>query len=83
MSAEVLKGSNIIYQPDRLHSYATIIENENLRLKNQVERVLQMASLEREEISLNKEETQMHQLLSETIEGFKLTHDQVEIKLAF
>lgn len=83
LSAEVLKGSDIINQPDRLHSYATIIENENLRLKNQVERVLQMASLEREEISLNKEETQMHQLLSETIEGFKLTHDQVEIKLAF
>ena len=34
LSAEVLKGSDIINQPDRLHSYATIIENENLRLKN-------------------------------------------------
>ncbi|MEP2773007.1 MAG: HAMP domain-containing sensor histidine kinase [Fulvivirga sp.] len=82
LSAEVLKGSDIINQPDRLHSYATIIENENLRLKNQVERVLQMASLEREEISLNKEQTSLHQLLTETIEGFNLTHSEVDINTA-
>ncbi len=79
LSAEVLKDRDIINQPDRLHSYATIIENENLRLKNQVERVLQMASLEREEISLNREEISLHNLLKEAIDGFKVNVSELEI----
>src|SRR6187551_3521531 len=43
VSTEVLKDPNIIHQPERLFNYASIIEKENTRLKNQVERVLQMA----------------------------------------
>ncbi len=83
LSAEVLKNRDIVNQPDRLHSYATIIENENLRLKNQVERVLQMASLEREEISLNRERVDLHKLLNDTIKSFNLANGKVVITTKF
>lgn len=67
VSTEVLKDPNIVHQPERLMNYATIIEKENLRLKNQVERVLQMARLDKEDVGLKKEGTSVHLLLDEAI----------------
>lgn len=67
VSTEVLKDPNIVNQPERLFSYASIIEKENTRLKNQVERVLQMARLDKEDIGLKKESTNIHHLLEEAI----------------
>ncbi len=54
ISAEVLRDPSIINTPERLLNYSTIIQNENNRLKQQVERVLQMARLDKEEIKLKK-----------------------------
>ena len=56
LSADVLKNPSILQNEQRLLNYATIIENESQRLKQQVERVLQMARLEKEDIGLKKEE---------------------------
>jgi len=67
VSAEVLKDPGIVHQPERLKNYAGIIEKENLRLKQQVERVLQMARLDKEDIGLKKEIIDVHQLIAESI----------------
>lgn len=67
VSAEVLKDPNIVNQPERLLNYTTIIEKENLRLKQQVERVLQMARLDKEDIGLKKERVEMNQLIQDAI----------------
>lgn len=67
VSAQVLKDPSIIHTPLRLLNYATIIENENTRLKLQVERVLQMARLDKEDIGLNKEPADIHQLINDSI----------------
>lgn len=72
VSTEVLKDPGIIKQPERLFNYATIIEKENTRLKNQVERVLQMARLDKEDIGLKKEGTCIHHLLEEAIRNSTL-----------
>jgi two-component system phosphate regulon sensor histidine kinase PhoR len=67
VSTEVLKEPNIVNQPERLLNYASIIEKENVRLKNQVERVLQMARLDKEDVDLKKEKACVHDLLEEAI----------------
>jgi two-component system phosphate regulon sensor histidine kinase PhoR len=67
VSTEVLKDPNIIHQPERLKNYAVIIEKENVRLKQQVERVLQMARLDKEDIGLKKEPVDVHQLIQDSI----------------
>jgi two-component system phosphate regulon sensor histidine kinase PhoR len=67
VSTEVLKDPNIVHQPERLMNYAGIIEKENLRLKQQVERVLQMARLDKEDIGLKKERVDVHQLIDDSI----------------
>jgi len=66
LSTTVLKDPNIINQPDRLLNYATIIEKENERLKQHVERVLQVAQLEKKDIELKKEIVDIHNVLEET-----------------
>jgi len=64
ISAQVLRDPGIVKSPERLLNYATIIENENQRLKQQVERVLQMAQLDKEDIDLKQEHVDMHELIA-------------------
>ncbi|MBK8289582.1 MAG: HAMP domain-containing histidine kinase [Flammeovirgaceae bacterium] len=65
ISTSVLKDPAIIHTPERLLNYATIIDNENNRLKQQVERVLQMARLDTEEVGLKQEVCDLHELIRE------------------
>jgi two-component system, OmpR family, phosphate regulon sensor histidine kinase PhoR len=73
VSTEVLKHPDIIHQPERLLNYTTIIEKENIRLKNQVERVLQMAKLDKEDIGLKKEKVNVHQIIRDAIQNTALS----------
>jgi two-component system, OmpR family, phosphate regulon sensor histidine kinase PhoR len=69
LSTDVLLDPKIIDQPERLHNYTTIIQNENQRLKKQVERVLQMAGMDKDEIGLRKEKTSLHNIIKEVVHG--------------
>jgi two-component system phosphate regulon sensor histidine kinase PhoR len=71
LSAGVLQDQRIVTQPDRLLSYATIIQNETQRLKQQVERVLHMARLEKKELGLKKEDVDVHDLLHEALHNIQ------------
>jgi two-component system phosphate regulon sensor histidine kinase PhoR len=69
LSAQVLKDPSIVNQPERLLNYTIIIENENNRLKQHVERVLQMARLDKEDIGLKKEVVEIETVLTEAIKN--------------
>jgi two-component system phosphate regulon sensor histidine kinase PhoR len=81
ISTQVLKDPAIVSTPERLLNYATIIENENQRLKQQVERVLHMARLEKEDIGLKKEPTDVHQLIREAANNKSFLSSQASIQL--
>jgi two-component system, OmpR family, phosphate regulon sensor histidine kinase PhoR len=67
VSTEVLKDPHIVHQPERLFNYAAIIEKENLRLKQHVERVLQMARLDKEDIGFKKEQVDINQVIQDAV----------------
>jgi two-component system, OmpR family, phosphate regulon sensor histidine kinase PhoR len=69
LSTDVLLDPKIIDQPERLHNYTTIIQNENQRLKKQVERILQMAGMDKDEIGLRKEKISLHNIIKEVVHG--------------
>lgn len=71
ISSEVLLRDNITEDPERVNQYARIIYNENKRLENQVERVLQLATLDKEKITLKKSILNMHELILNSVENFK------------
>lgn len=73
LSSQVLlkQGSGI--DQERLHQYAGIIAKENLRLKTQVDKVLQLAAFDTRSPELKREVIDMHQLIEECLESFRLT----------
>lgn len=81
VSTEVLKSPDIVKQPERLLNYTTIIENENKRLKQHVERVLQMAKLDKETIQLKKESANVHEIVQEVTGGMNAALQEKTIQL--
>ncbi len=79
VSAEVLQQPGIGKDPLRLAKYAAIIENENNRLKKQVERVLQMALLDKEKINLKNESVDMHEIIQSVIDTHSVSNPKVKI----
>ncbi len=72
LSIDVLGSDSILQNPERLKTYARIIKEENNRLKSQVEKVLQLASIESSSISLEKTTFDVHELLISTINSFEV-----------
>ncbi|MFB9862652.1 sensor histidine kinase [Rufibacter immobilis] len=60
----------------RVDYYARIIRDENKRMHQQVEKVLQTAQLERQTIQLACEEVDVHQLIRKAVEPFQLHIEQ-------
>jgi two-component system phosphate regulon sensor histidine kinase PhoR len=73
LSAKVLHNKKIIETPDRMLEYAKIIEDQNNRLSKNVEKVLNLASLEKNKIQLNLEKIKTETFLNETISYFSHT----------
>ncbi|MBO2008764.1 sensor histidine kinase [Hymenobacter negativus] len=73
ISAEVLTAPDIASQPQRLLNYASIIREENRRLSQQVDKVLQMAKSERSEFRLHREAVDLAALLPDVIRQFDVT----------
>ena len=82
LAAEVLLQSNESSSTSRLRRYAKIIFDENQRMQTRVDRVLQMALIDKNEFRLNLSETDIHKLIKETMNSISL-HDyekQVQVK---
>ena len=72
LSSDVLLQPNISSEPERIKSYAQIIKDENNRLKDQVDKVLQLATLEIDKLKLENELIDLHEVINETVKSFDL-----------
>jgi two-component system phosphate regulon sensor histidine kinase PhoR len=72
IASEILNNNPDELPPYKARRYHQIIHQENERLKSQVDRVLQMAFLERQELALAKTKTDVHQVIRQTIAGIDL-----------
>ncbi len=72
ISAETLQHPDICRQPERLQNYVGIIQHETTRLRQQVERVLQMAVTDRGSIELRKEKLDVKEALQKAAEAARL-----------
>jgi len=72
LSSSVIMNQGIINQPERLQHYAVIINEENERLKTQVERVLQLALFEQKDFGLNFQEISLMKIIEKVIGPYKL-----------
>ena len=72
ISADVFLKNEAIQKDDRLMRYANIINEQNQRLNNQVEKVLQLAKIERDSFKLNYEKVDVHELINSTLQSVQL-----------
>ncbi|MEL6865264.1 MAG: HAMP domain-containing sensor histidine kinase [Bacteroidota bacterium] len=72
ISADVFLNNERIQEDARLMRYAAIIKEQNQRLNHQVEKVLQLAKIERDSFKLKLEEVDLHQLLVQAIRSNEL-----------
>ncbi len=72
LSAEMIMRTDFDKEPEKLQRYASLIYKENKRLEHQVERVLKVAKLTKDKISLSKETMNLHELLLEVKDNFEL-----------
>lgn len=71
LSAEMIIRSDPSQDPEKVQKYAGLIFKENKRLEKQVERVLNVAKLDKEEIVLKKEPMDIHDLIEEVRDNFE------------
>ncbi|MGB4841080.1 MAG: HAMP domain-containing sensor histidine kinase [Saprospiraceae bacterium] len=79
IAADFLANDASLKNNDRLNRYAQIIREQNQRLNNQVEKVLNVARLENDSIKLKREIFEINQTLSEIIKNESLKLKQGNI----
>lgn len=76
LAIEALQSFGMMAKPETTQKYLDIAKNENSRLGKQVEKVLQMALLEKEEFKLKIKPISFHDIVEEVISSFKLQVEQ-------
>jgi len=71
LSSKVINDRKILENPKRLFEYAGIIQDQNNRLSKNVEKVLNLASLEKSRIHLKKEEIELQEFLKDACASFR------------
>ncbi len=82
LSSEVIADPGIVREPERLAAYARIIRSETERLRAQVDRVLQLTTLERDGPSLRTADVDLHGLIRDIAASFKLVLEERRGELA-
>ena len=73
IAAEALLKESIISEKSNLTNYTQIINEQNQRLNKQVEKILQIAEIDRQEIKLNFEKTRLNDAIHSMVKSVELS----------
>ncbi len=77
LAADSITSPMLAGKPDKVQRFANIIRQENKRMNSQVEKVLQMAQIDKRDFSLKLTEVNLHDVIGRAVENINL---QVEKK---
>lgn len=72
LAAKSLLKSNEVSDSKKLENYAKIIGSESNRLKNQVDKIMQMALIDSGNLTLEKKEIDLHSLIKKVADNLKM-----------
>ncbi|MFM7662183.1 MAG: sensor histidine kinase [Bacteroidota bacterium] len=75
LSAEMIMRPTNLSDTEKIQRYASVIFKENKRLESQVEKVLNFAKLDREEITMKNEKIDIHEILKDIKESFEFSQE--------
>lgn len=77
LASDSITNASVINNPDRVRRFAEIIKQENKRMNGQVEKVLQMAMVERGKVKLNLTNVDINHIIEQAVGNINL---QIEKK---
>lgn len=78
LATDSITSPMIIGTPDKIKRFVDIIRQENRRMNSQVERVLQMALIDKKDFQLNLEELNVHDVIQGAVDNFSLQIEKRE-----
>ncbi|MGB2867374.1 MAG: HAMP domain-containing sensor histidine kinase [Bacteroidota bacterium] len=72
LAGEAMTRPDVLRSKAKMTQYKDIISYENTRMKNQVDRILQMALLEEGNVEFDRKPVEMHSVINNAIENFTL-----------
>lgn len=81
LATEMLSKEKVQADKSKVSNYTSIIDEENKRLGNHIEKVLQIAQMGREVMKLKKEKIDIHHILDDVIRKYKLRFEDNQTDL--
>ncbi len=78
LSAEALSHAQVSNDPRRLAQYVSIIRNESLRLRDQVDKVLQTATMSPKTVDLQLEQLDLHEIIERAEDTYRIKIEDLE-----
>lgn len=72
LAVDALNNHKVIHDEDKIRYYSGMIREENKRMNKQVETILQAARIERQEINLNLQELDAHEVIRKVADNLTL-----------
>jgi two-component system phosphate regulon sensor histidine kinase PhoR len=72
LAIDAIGNERVMDNKDKIRYFSGIIKEENKRMNKQVESILQSALMEKEELTLNLQPIDVHQLIITTVENLQL-----------
>lgn len=81
LAIDALTNEKVIHDSEKIKIYSAMIKEENKRMNKQVEKILQAARLEKEEIKLNLQNLDTHQIITKVGHNILLQVQEKQGKL--
>lgn len=78
LATDSIASPMVVSNPDKIKRFVDIIRQENRRMNSQVERVLQIAQLDKKDFQLKLSETNLHELIQQAVDNFSLQVEKRE-----
>jgi two-component system phosphate regulon sensor histidine kinase PhoR len=72
LASEAISRPDVVAEPEKIARFNRMIADENLRMRHQVDKILQMAVLEEGDYELALEEVDLHDVIRRAVESFAL-----------
>lgn len=78
LAADSISNPKISGKPEKVKRFADIIRQENRRMNAQVEKVLQIAALDKQEININRSEINLENIITYAVQNVSLSVEKRE-----
>ncbi len=72
LAIDALTNEKVIHDSDKVRYYSSMIKDENKRMNKQVEKILQAARIEKQDIKLNLQQLNAHDIINKVADNLSL-----------